>query len=399
MENLYQNFDVISVIGRHINELTIEYNYQNFDIISAIGKHVSELKPLLPSMALISLSDYSAQVLLKGNFTDTTRDILPIFLTKSSKDIMKWGQSQLKPYNVLGLDMNLDTHFWFQIYPNIIKNNMFKKRVRDRPLNNVRQAILISSIWDGIGSALVPTLSSELKELNISTVALTILPSKVQPSDVQFNAFSSLGLSISTSFTPLLLIERDNLENYIGIDRKGIKIKGNELVNYLLELFATETKFVEELNELSRAFDTRIFTIFLTTGASIGIYGSLENMLDTSRLSPLLTCDFSTGSIFYILIRIPSHLKTKLPREIIEFQITNWVKQKTSLKSINFSEPIYTEDANDRIDIVILAGGINLTENISLMEKKFVTIKNNAINRGSLKEKEWETIAKSLAQT
>ena len=291
---------------------------------------------------------------------------------------------------------NLSLHLCFQLYPNIIKNEEFKRRLKAKPLENVSQAIIVSSIWDGIGSALLPIVSSELRELKINAVALAILPSKVQPPDVHFNAFSSLGLSISTGFTPLLLIDRDNLENYVGINRKGTEIKGNALFNYLIELLLTKGEFVGELSELARSFDAKIFTVLLTTGASIRIYGSLENILNASLLRPLSKFNLSTASLLYVLLRIPSNLKIKLPREQIEFLIANWVKDKANLKSIYFSEPIYTEDANDRIDIVMFIGGLDLAGNFSLMEKNIATIKNEAINRGLMNEQEWKAIVNSL---
>ena len=396
MDYDYQNIDVIDFIGKHINQLVKDYDYQNIDVIDFIEKHINQLKPWFPSQTIISIGEYPLQILLKGSIMDNMGDVLPIFISKSSKDIIKWGQSYLEPHNILGLDIKLDTHLWFQVYSNIIKNDEFKTRLKTKPLDNVDQAIIVSSIGDGIGSALLPIISSELREIKINAVALAILPSKVQPPDVHFNAFSSLGLCISTGLTPLLLIDRDNLENYVGINRKGTEIKGNALVNYLIELLLTKGKFVGELSELSRSFDAKIFTVLLTTGASIRIYGSLENILNASLLRPLSTFNLSTASLLYVLLRIPSNLKIKLPREQIEFSIANWVKDKASLKSIYFSEPIYTEDANDRIDIVMFIGGLDLTGNFSLMEKNIDTIKNDAINRGLMKEQEWKAIVNSL---
>jgi hypothetical protein len=396
MDYDYQNIDVIAFIEKHINQLVMDYDYQNIDVIAFIEKHINQLKPWFPSQTLISIGEYPLQILLKGNFLDNMGDILPIFISKSSRDIIKWGQSNLEPYNILGLDTKLDTHLWFQVYPNIIKNDDFGTRLKTKPLDNVNQAIIVSSIWDGIGSALLPIISSELREFKINSVAFAILPSRVQPPDVHFNAFSSLGLSISTGFTPLLLINRDNLEHYVGINRKGTVIKGNALVNYLIELLLTKGKFVGELTELSRSFDAKIFTVLLTTGASIRIYGSLENILNASLLRPLSTFNLSTASLLYVLLRIPSNLKIKLPREQIEFSIANWVKDKASLKSIYFSEPIYTEDSNDRIDIVMFIGGLDLTGNFSVMEKNIDIIKNDAINRGLMNEQEWKVIVNSL---
>ena len=390
------HFDVIENIRKHIDQLLIGPGQRHFDVIENIRKHISQLKPWFPSQAIICIGKYPIQIILNGSFIDNIGDVLPIFIDKSSVDIKNWSQSRLKPYNILGLDTKIDTFLWFQVYPNIIKNDVFITRLKNKPLDNVRQAIVVASIGDGIGSSLFPFLCSQLRMLNINPVALAVLPSKVQPPDVHFNAFSSMGLSISTGFTPVLLIDRDNLENYVGVNRKGVKIKGNMLVNYLLELLLEKRTLAQEISEFSRSFNVNIFTALLTTGASFRIYGSIENMLNTALLKPLLKFDLSSVSLIYVLLRIPSHLKTKLPREKIDLSIANWVKDKVNLKSIYLSDPIYIEDTSDRIDVVMFAGGFDVTELFTSMEKKINPIKSEAINRGFISEEEWQGIVKSL---
>ncbi|MCJ7613413.1 hypothetical protein MUO71_01415, partial [Candidatus Bathyarchaeota archaeon] len=138
------------------------------------------------------------------------------------------------------------------------------------------------------------------------------------------------------------------------------------------------------------------FTPLLTTGASFRIYGSIENMLNTALLKPLLKFDLSSVSVLYVLLRIPSHLKSKLPREKIELSIANWVKDKINLKSIHFSDPIYIEDTSDRIDVVMFMGGFDVTEMFTSMETKINPIKSEAINRGFITKEEWQGIVKSL---
>jgi len=396
MDITERHFDIIENIGKHIEQLHISSDKRNFDIIENIGKHIKQLTPWFPSQAIICIGKYPIQIILNGSFIDNIADVLPLFIDKSSADIKNWSQSRLKPYNILGLDTKTDTFLWFHVYPNLIKNDVFIKRLKNKPLDNVRQAIVVASIGDGVGSSLFPLLCSQLRMLSINPVGLAVLPSKVQPPDVHFNAFSSMGLSLSTSFTPVLLIDRDNLENYVGVNREGVKIKGNMLVNYLLELLLKKRTLAQEISEFSRSFNVNIFTVLLTTGASFRIYGSIENMLNTALLKPLLKFDLSTVSLLYVLLRIPSHLKTKLPREKIDLSIANWVKDKVNLESIYFSDPIYIEDTSDRIDVVMFVGGFDVTELFTSMEKKINPIKSEAINRGFISEEEWQGIVKSL---
>jgi hypothetical protein len=396
MEISEHHFDVMERIGKHIDQLLIDRDQHHFDVMESVRKHIDQLKVFSPSQAIVCIGEYPIQILLKGPFIEKTDDVLPIFVGKSSKDIRKWSQFRLEPYNILGLDTKLDTYFWFHVYSNIIKNNAFIARLRDKPINSVRQAIIVSSVWEGVGSALLPSLSSQLKLLNINSVSLAVLPSKLQPPDVHFNAFSSIGISVSMDSTPVLLINRENLENYVGVNREGTKITGNIFLNYLLELLLTKETLVQELSELSRSFNIKIFTVLSATGASLRIYGSVENILAAALLRPLLTFDLSSASVLYVLLRIPSQLKTKLPREKIELSIVNWFKDKSSLKSIYFSDPIYVEDTSDRIDVVMFVGGFDVTEMFTSMEKDIDAIKGDAIDRSFINAEEWQVIVKSL---
>jgi hypothetical protein len=242
----------------------------------------------------------------------------------------------------------------------------------------------------------LPALISQFKEWNTNTVAFGVLPSQIQISDVHFNAFASIGLCVSKGFASLLLFDRDQLERYVGVDRKGSVLKGNVILNYLLELVSAKEKFVQELSELSRAFDVRMYTVLSATGASLSIYGSIKNILDSALSRPLLKFDMSSASVIYVLIRMPIQLKDKLSRGKIELEMANWFKEKASLKSIVISEPIYVEDANDRIDIVMFVGGFDVTKMFISMEKKVREIKSFVVKQGSIKEIEWQAIVKSL---
>jgi len=396
MEVAEPHFDIIENIGKHIDQLYISGEKRSFDIIENIEKHIKQLTPLSPSQAIVCIGKYPIQIILNGSFIENISEVLPIFIDKSSVDINNWSQSRLKPYNILGLDTKIDTFLWYDVYHNIMKDDKFISRLKNKPLKNIRQAIVVASIWDGVGSSLFPLLCSQLRMLNINSVAFAVLPSKVQPPDVHFNAFSSMGLSLSTGFTPVLLIDRENLENYVGVNRKGAKIKGNMLINYLVELLLEKRTLGQEISEFSRSFNVNIFTPLLTTGASFRIYGSIENILNAALLKPLLKFKLSSASVLYVIIRIPSHLKTKLPREKIDLSIANWVKDKVSLKSIYFSDPIYVEDTSDRIDVGMFVGGFDVTELFTSMEKKINPIKSEALNRGLISEEEWQGIVNSL---
>jgi hypothetical protein len=366
------------------------------DSVEKPEEPIEPLKPTFHKPALICIGEYPIKILLRGSLVEKKDEPLPIFIDKSSEDIAEWSQSSLNPDSILGLDLNIDTHFWFQVLPCIANDGALIARLKDKPIDNLRGAVIVSSLWDGVGSGLLPALISQFKEWNTNTVAVGVLPSQMQVSDVHFNAFSSIGMCVSKGFASLLLLDRDQLESYVGVDRRGSVLKGNVFFNYLLELVSAKETFVQELSELSRAFDVRMYTVLSATGASYSMYGSIKNILNSALSRPLLKFDLSSASVLYVLLRLPLQLKEKLSRGKIELEIANWFKEKASLQSVFISEPIYVEDANDRIDVVMFVGGFDATKMFISMEKKVKAIKNFVIKKGSIKEDEWRVIVKSL---
>ena len=367
------------------------------DSVEKSEEHIEPLKPTFHKPTVICIGEYPIKILLRGPLAEKKDEPLPIFIDKFSKDIAKWGQSNLNPDSILGLDLDIDTHFWFQVLPCVENDGAFIARLKDKSLDNLRGAVIVSSLWDGVGSGLLPALISQFKEWNTKTVAFGVLPSQKQVSDVHFNAFSSIGLCASKGFASLLLLDRDQLESYVGVDRSGSVLKGNSFFSYLIELVSAKETFVQELSELSRAFDVRMYTVLSATGASLSIYGSIKNILDSALSRPLLKFDLSSASVIYVLIRMPIQLKEKLSRGKIELEMADWFKEKASLKSIVVSEPIYVEDSSDRIDIVLFVGGFDVTKMFISMEKKVREMKNFVIKQDSIKEDEWQAIVKSIA--
>ena len=368
----------------------------HLDSVENAEENIEPPKPTFHKPTIICIGEYPIKILLKGPLAEKKDESLPIFIDKFSKDVVEWSQSSLNPDNILGLDLNIDTHFWYQVLPYVKNDGALVARLKDKALNNLSGAIIVSSLWDGVGSGLLPALISHLEEWKTNTVAFGFLPSQLQVSDVHFNAFSSVGLCVSKGFASLLLLDRDQLESFVGVDRSGSVLKGTVFLNYLLEMVATKETFVQELTELSRAFDVRVFTVLSAAGASFSMYGSLKNILDSALSTPLLRCDLSSASVLYVLLRLPLHLKEKISRGKVELEIADWFKEKASLKSIFVSEPIYVEDGNDRLDLTMFVGGFDVTNMFAAMEKKVRAIKSFVAKKGSIKEDEWRAIVKSL---
>ncbi|HUK85186.1 MAG TPA: hypothetical protein VLU95_04930 [Candidatus Acidoferrum sp.] len=362
-----------------------------------IEKNTAVLKHLLPTRAVVCIGEYPINIVLKGVFSSMKdQDVLPIFVEKSVKDVIKWGKGRLDLKNIVGVDEDIDAHFWYDLLPYLVENENFFAHIKSMSVEKLRSAIFVSATWSGIGSALLPTMNSQFNEWNIKTAGLAILPSKAQPLDGQFNSLASIGIYSSKEATTLILIDRDNLEDYTGVDRNGYVISGNIAANYLLDLMLTKETFVQELSELSESFDSKIFTVLLASGESLKIYDSIENMLNTALLKPLFAFDLSSATLLYVLVRMPVHLRDKLPRGKIELAIANWFKDKANLESIYVSDPVYVEDTSDRIDIGLFVGGFETATRFTALDKKVTKVKNQAIKKGSITEEDWQTIVKSL---
>ena len=346
---------------------------------------------------ILCVGEYTTKIILQ-NISQIEKDdfAYPVFISKFSNDVEEWSQAMINQNNILGLEKNVDTHFWHQVLPSFSEDNDLMEKLNNRSIDKIKGALILSSLWDGLGSALTPTLISQFKESNTNSVAFGILPSQLQPSDAHFNAFSSVGLCLSKDFASFVLLDRDQLEKFVGIDRNGSLIKGNAVVNFLLDLIQQKKSFIEEISELTRAFNIRTYSVLIASGASIGVYGSLENILSATLSRPLLNFKLSNASIIYVIVRMPVRLKNILTKNKIELSLANWFKEKMELNSIQISEPIYRDYEGDRIDIALFIGGFDLADIFTPIMKKIKPLKNNAIKKGLIKKKDWEVIVKEL---
>jgi hypothetical protein len=357
-----------------------------FNVLASVEKHIEALKPLLPKQAIVCVGEYPIKAVLKdsGIIKDGS---VPILIDKSSDEIYKWLPRGVRIRNLLGFeDQKIETHFWYNVLPSIANDERVIEILKKKSLEKFHGAIIFSSVWDGIGSASLPTLIEKFKASNINSLGIAVLPSKIQPTDAHFNAYAALKRCQTTDGATILLIDRDQIESYEGVDRQGEPIRGTTVANYLVDLFLAKETLADEATELSRTFNSKLFTILLVTGASYKVYGTLENMLNTALLKPFLTFDLSSTSLLYVLLRMPLSLKDKLPRGKIELAIAKWFRDKANLKSIYITEPVYTEDMNDRVDVALLIGGFDTTKLFCDLEKKVQSLKKQAIEKGLITE-------------
>jgi hypothetical protein len=370
----------------------------SFDVIENVKKHVTQLKPYVPERGLICIGEYPFKILQKDPFLEKLAGILPIVIEKAEGENAKSPQlSQLAaPQNMLEVDADVDTHFWFNVTTYLAANEELSTRLR-KATEKLHEATVFASLWEGLGSAMLPMLLAQFRKSNASSVALAVLPSKAQPSDAHFNALASIGMCAAGDSAAVVLVGRDFAENYVGVDRNGSRMKGNFVVNYLLQMMLEKETLTQELSELSRAFNVKLYTGLSIMGASYKVYGSFESMLDAASLNPFLPFDLTSTAIIYVLARVPRSLREILTRGKIELETAEWAKKIPNVKSIYVSEPIYVDDSSDRVDAVALAGGFNVADLTAFLLKKSDKIRTETIKKGLIKEKEWEAIVKSLA--
>lgn len=367
-----------------------------FDVLESIEKHIAQIKPCMPERALICIGDYPTKILLKEQLTEKTSDILPIFIQKPSREIMKVTKTITIPHNILSVDADADVHFWFNANAYLSKNEECIAQLK-AIVNKFHEAIILASLWEGLGSTMLSTLISQFKTANANSVTLAILPSKVQPADAYFNALASLGMCASNEYATVVLIGRDFVEDFLGVDRNGSRMIGSRIINYILEIMLEKETLPQELSELSRAFNVKLYAVLSIPGASFKVYGSFESMLSAASLKPFLQFSLMTAAVLYVLTRVPVNLKENLSRAKIELATATWSKVIPNIKSIFVSEPIYVDDASDRVDVVIFAGGFDFTELITSLQKKAGRIISEVVKKNLIKEKDWETVVKNLA--
>lgn len=366
-----------------------------FNVLASIEKHIQALKPLLPKQAIVCIGEYSIKLLLKEPGLTKAEGALPILIEKSSDEVYKWLPRGFNPHFILGFeDAKIKMHFYYNVLPHISKDESVLESLKKKSLDRLHGALICSSVWDGVGSACLPTLISKFKASNIEALSLALMPSKLQSGDAHFNCYASLQMCLGTDGATVVLMDRDDLESYEGVDRDGEPIKGNEITNYLVGLFLAKDTLIDEIAELSRTFSSKLFTALLVTGASYKIYGSLDNMLNTALLKPLLTFDLSSTAVLYVLLRMPLSLKDTLPRGKIELAIANWFKDKANLKSMYITEPVYTDDMSDRVDIALLVGGFDTAEMFNALDNKVKSLRNQAIEKGLITQ-DWQVIAET----
>jgi hypothetical protein len=366
------------------------------DVNSSIRNHIAMLKQTFPTRAVISIGDYTSQILLKSDIIGKNDEFISFFIRKTKENLPKQKQPAKGTVDIINVGEKADTHYWFNVEQYIVKHDAVVEKLKSKPIDKLEGAIMVASTGEGIGSALLTDLTARFMEANVNSVAFAVLPSQLQPPDAFFNSLYSTATCASRGLTQIL-IDRDALESYVGVDRKGAVLNGNRVLTYLVEMALAKEQFTQEFVELSRTYNLKMFTVLAATGASLRIYGSLKNVLDAAFLRQFASFDLTNVTTLYVIVRMPLHLKDKLPHSQLELLVDEWFREKSSLKAVHVSEPVYVDDGSDRVDIMMFVGGFDLAPMVASAEKRIGDVKAYASKNGYIKEKEWQELMKSLA--
>ena len=147
----------------------------SFNVLDSIKKHIETLKPLLPKQATVYIGEYPIKILLKQPYVDKTGQTLQVLVGKSSDEVYKWIPEGFSPHLVLGFeDANIETHFWYNVLPFISQDETLIEGLKKRPTEKLHSAIMVASVWDGIGSASLPTLISKFKSSNMNSLSVAL---------------------------------------------------------------------------------------------------------------------------------------------------------------------------------------------------------------------------------
>jgi hypothetical protein len=180
------------------------------------------------------------------------------------------------------------------------------------------------------------------------------------------------------------------------VNREGGRLSGDLVPRYLVELLLHKEGLVRDLVKLSRSFRVELFTVLMAAGSSLEIYENLRNILDIALEQPLLDFDISTASIIYVLVKAPLRLQGRLTKGFIELEVNSWLKERLEIDVPQICEPIYVDELNDRIDVVILVGGFDTTLLFKTVRERVSRFDNLINEHGFYDKSVWAKICGTL---
>ena len=109
--------------------------------VESIEKYTDTLKSLLPTRD----SSLHWRIPDKHSFKRhlcnqrRKRGFCPFLWRNQQSDVIKWSQGKLESSNIVCLDEDVDTHFWYDILPSIAKNERFYERIKNKHMKKLQR--------------------------------------------------------------------------------------------------------------------------------------------------------------------------------------------------------------------------------------------------------------------
>jgi len=367
-------------------------NETDFNLLKRIKSHIDHIHPVLPSQIAITVGRYAFKALMDSRKFNSGS-------SPSMFHILHRKENNLHPYDVVAnpddvlmLDTTFEPHYWFDLHTHLQGSPEFVGDLKERIFGYHSEVITVCSISEGVTSGVVPTLNSHLNQQKKDNVYIAVFPSLDHSSDALCNAFSSLGSLLLQGAGPIVLMDRSHLDSFIGVNRAGGLLSGEGIARYLSEMILEKKGLIKDLVKLSQSFKVELFSVLMATGSSLEIYENLQHILDIALEQPLMDFDLSTAALVYVIVRAPLRLQESLTKGYIELQVNDWLKGRLNLNIPQICEPIYVDEFNDRIDVVILVGGFDTRRIFKTIDERISRF-NRLINEHGFYDKEaWAEI-------
>ncbi len=361
-----------------------------------VKNHIDGILPAIPSQIAISVGQYAYKSLMDSRkFLGKGSPALLQIIHRKEAELLG-GAGGDESGKTIQFDTSSEPHYWFDIHTFLKEDSGFREAFQGNLFDYQEEFVILGSLGEGVTAGALPILNDHLVQKRKDTLFVSVFPSVTHSSDALFNAFSSLGLLLSQGSGPVLLLDRARLDDFISVNREGGRLSGDLVSRYLVVLLLHKEGIVRDLVKLARSFRVELFTILMASGSSLEIYESLRNILDITLEQPLLDFDISTASIIYVLVKAPLRLQGLLTKGFIELEVNSWLKERLGIDIPQICEPIYVDELNDRIDVVVLVGGFDTNRLFETVYER-VSRFDNLINEHGFYDKDiWAKICGTL---
>jgi hypothetical protein len=367
----------------------------SFNVLLSIERHIQSLNPFQPKKAVVYIGKYATSKRIFNHRNVYSNNQSPIFLEKITyNDDQTINQiSDLTPEKFGSNKIKSDA--WYSALSTLTQNPSIIRDL-EKQIGKPRVIVTVASIWDGFGSAILPTLNTTYEDT--TSLSLVFLPSNQHEPNDYFNAYSSIKLLERNNQIPVLLLNQCLVESYQGLNQKGEPLIEQGIANYLIDFLCSRESLIQEFVVFSKKCDVFFFMPTILTGASYQIYGTIENIFKMALLKPLSNMNISSLSSVYAILRMPMALKEKIPKKTIEFALNQLFDGKIPVQQIQVADINYTKDAGDRIDALVLIGTKNAEGYFTENQSKIDELKNKALENGLITE-DWQLVSSDSYST